>query len=111
MGSIGLLCMWRHQKTARRANKPVRGPLEDSETANCDIDTYCSPRFYPRNRRTPTENWGRILERRPGMIKNRVLLSAVIAAGMAAAVFAADVTGTWTATFDTQVGAQKYTYT
>jgi opacity protein-like surface antigen len=45
------------------------------------------------------------------MIKNRVLLSAVIAAGMAAAVFAADVTGTWTATFDTQVGAQKYTYT
>jgi opacity protein-like surface antigen len=45
------------------------------------------------------------------MIKNRVLLSAVIAAGMAAAVFAADVTGTWTATFDTQIGAQKYTYT
>ena len=45
------------------------------------------------------------------MIKNRVLLSAMIAAGMAAAVFAADVTGTWTATFDTQVGAQKYTYT
>jgi hypothetical protein len=45
------------------------------------------------------------------MFKNRVLLSAVIAAGMAAAVFAADVTGTWTATFDTQLGAQKYTYT
>jgi hypothetical protein len=45
------------------------------------------------------------------MIKNRVLLSAVIVAGMATAVFAADVTGTWTATFDTQIGAQKYTYT
>jgi opacity protein-like surface antigen len=45
------------------------------------------------------------------MIKNRVLLSAVIAAALAAAAFAADVTGIWTATFDTQVGAQKYTYT
>lgn len=29
---------------------------------------------------------------------------------MAAFAFAADVTGTWTATFDTQVGAQAYTY-
>jgi opacity protein-like surface antigen len=45
------------------------------------------------------------------MTKNRVLLSAVIVAAMAAAAFAADVTGTWTATFDTQVGAQKYIYT
>jgi opacity protein-like surface antigen len=45
------------------------------------------------------------------MIKNRILLSAVIAAGLATAVFAADVTGTWTASFDTQVGIQKYTYT
>jgi hypothetical protein len=32
-------------------------------------------------------------------------------AAVAAVAFAADVTGTWTATFDTQVGAQKYTYT
>jgi len=45
------------------------------------------------------------------MTKNRILLSAVIVAAMAAAAFAADVTGTWTATFDTQVGAQKYIYT
>lgn len=45
------------------------------------------------------------------MTKNRILLCAMIVAAMAAMVFAADVTGTWTATFDTQVGAQKYTYT
>ncbi len=41
------------------------------------------------------------------MIKTRILLSAVILAAMAAAAFAADVTGTWTASFDTQVGVQK----
>ena len=45
------------------------------------------------------------------MTRNRVLLSALIVAAMAAALFAADVTGTWTASFDTQVGLQKYTYT
>jgi hypothetical protein len=45
------------------------------------------------------------------MVKHRILTGAVIVAAMAAAVFAADVTGTWTASFDTQVGVQKYTYT
>ena len=45
------------------------------------------------------------------MSKTRLLLSVVIMAAVAAVAFAADVTGTWTATFDTQVGAQKYTYT
>lgn len=30
---------------------------------------------------------------------------------MAAAAWAADVTGTWTATFDTQIGTQSYTFT
>lgn len=45
------------------------------------------------------------------MTQKSILLGAVIVAAMAAAAFAADVTGTWTATFDTQVGAQKYTYT
>jgi len=45
------------------------------------------------------------------MTQKRILLCALIAVAIAAAVFAADVTGTWTATFDTQVGAQKYTYT
>ena len=45
------------------------------------------------------------------MTKNRILFGVLILAAMAAAVFAADVTGTWTATFDTQIGMQKYTYT
>ena len=45
------------------------------------------------------------------MIKRRIGLSAVIVAAMAASAFAADVTGTWTASFDTQVGKQNYTYT
>lgn len=45
------------------------------------------------------------------MVKNKTLIGALIAVAMATAAFAADVTGTWTATFDTQVGAQKYTYT
>lgn len=45
------------------------------------------------------------------MVKNRILRSVVILAAMAAAALAADVTGTWTASFDTQVGVQKYTYT
>jgi hypothetical protein len=35
----------------------------------------------------------------------------VIVAALATAALAADVTGTWTASFDTQVGVQKYTYT
>jgi hypothetical protein len=43
------------------------------------------------------------------MTKQRILLNAVIVAAMAAALLAADVTGTWTASFDTQVGVQKYT--
>src|ERR1041385_3921219 len=41
----------------------------------------------------------------------RILYCAVVLAGMTAAAFAADITGTWTASFDTQVGNQKYTYT
>ena len=45
------------------------------------------------------------------MTKNRILFGALIVAAMAAAAFAADVTGTWTASFETQVGTQKYTYT
>jgi hypothetical protein len=36
------------------------------------------------------------------------LLALIIASTTA---FAADVTGTWTASFDTQVGTQNYTYT
>jgi hypothetical protein len=45
------------------------------------------------------------------MTKQRILFSAVIVAAMAAALLGADVTGTWTASFDTQIGVQKYTYT
>jgi hypothetical protein len=36
---------------------------------------------------------------------------AILAAGMAISAFAADIDGQWTATFDTQVGEQHYTYT
>jgi opacity protein-like surface antigen len=45
------------------------------------------------------------------MTKHRFLLGAVIVAALVTAALAADVTGTWTAAFDTQVGAQQYTYT
>jgi hypothetical protein len=45
------------------------------------------------------------------MTKHRILLGVLMMAAMAAVAFAADVTGTWTASFDTQVGVQKYTYT
>src|SRR6266436_7913550 len=45
------------------------------------------------------------------MTKNRIFLFAVLIAVMASAAFAADATGTWTATFDTQLGPQKYIYT
>jgi D-glucosaminate-6-phosphate ammonia-lyase len=41
----------------------------------------------------------------------RVAKLAVAALLMAAVAFAADVTGTWTASFETQVGPQNYTYT
>ena len=45
------------------------------------------------------------------MTKYRTLFGVLMMAATAAVAFAADVTGTWTASFDTQVGAQKYTYT
>jgi opacity protein-like surface antigen len=41
----------------------------------------------------------------------RFLACAVILIALAAVAAAADVTGTWTASFDTQVGPQSYTYT
>ncbi len=37
-------------------------------------------------------------------------MAAVLALGLTGAVSAADVTGTWTAEFDSQIGVQKYTY-
>ena len=45
------------------------------------------------------------------MMKRRICLVALTAAALATAAFAADVTGTWKASFDTQVGVQNYTYT
>jgi opacity protein-like surface antigen len=45
------------------------------------------------------------------MTQKRILLIGMILAALATAALAADVTGTWTASFDTQVGVQKYTYT
>jgi hypothetical protein len=44
------------------------------------------------------------------MDKNRWMLAVVIGLALTAFAFAADVTGTWTARFDTQVGVQEYTY-
>lgn len=37
--------------------------------------------------------------------------SATAALVMLAPLFGADITGTWTASFDTQIGVQNYTYT
>ena len=39
------------------------------------------------------------------------LLVVALIAGWASALLAADITGTWTASFDTQIGRQDYTYT
>ena len=40
-----------------------------------------------------------------------LILTLVLVLGSAMAALAADVTGTWTAEFDSQVGVQKYVYT
>jgi opacity protein-like surface antigen len=45
-------------------------------------------------------------------MRNRnFVITAALALLATAAAFAADVTGTWTASFETQVGTQNYTYT
>ena len=44
------------------------------------------------------------------MIRNLMLALAVVV-GVAAVASAADVNGTWTAEFDTQIGVQKYVFT
>lgn len=49
------------------------------------------------------ENFGMVTRRTP------VALFGVLA--LAGVAFAADIDGTWTATFDTQIGEQHYTYT
>jgi hypothetical protein len=45
------------------------------------------------------------------MQSRKLSILAALALLAAATTFAADVSGTWTASFDTQVGAQNYTYT
>jgi hypothetical protein len=45
------------------------------------------------------------------MKHQKFLLSLAFVFLMAGSLFGADVTGTWTASFDTQVGVQNYTYT
>jgi hypothetical protein len=45
------------------------------------------------------------------MQHRKIAAIAALALLTASAVFAADVNGTWTASFDTQVGTQNYTYT
>jgi len=44
------------------------------------------------------------------MNTKRWMQAAVLVVALAAFAFAADVTRTWTATFDTQVGSQEYTF-
>ena len=39
-----------------------------------------------------------------------ILMSAVVLCGAAAVAADVDITGTWTASFDTQIGKQDYTY-
>ena len=44
-------------------------------------------------------------------ILRSTLIFAAMAAGLALAAWATDISGQWTATFNTQVGEQHYTYT
>ncbi len=44
------------------------------------------------------------------MIRNRNVVAVIMVLAFAAMTYAADVTGKWTAEFDTQIGVQKYTY-
>ena len=41
----------------------------------------------------------------------RLLISVTALLALVATAFAADISGTWTASFETQVGTQNYTYT
>ena len=43
-------------------------------------------------------------------MRNRWMHAGLLVLALAAFAFAADVTGTWTATFQTDVGVQEYTY-
>jgi hypothetical protein len=45
------------------------------------------------------------------MRMRQLMMAMVLVLGTAVAALAADVTGTWTAEFDTQIGVQKYVFT
>ena len=45
------------------------------------------------------------------MTRTRLLSSLLALALLPLSAFAADISGTWTAAFDTQIGKQEYTYT
>ena len=45
------------------------------------------------------------------MRMRQLILAFALVLGTAVAALAADVTGTWTAEFDTQIGVQKYVFT
>jgi opacity protein-like surface antigen len=44
------------------------------------------------------------------MLKHKIVVLAVLTLTAMVAAYAADVTGKWTAEFDTAIGVQKYTY-
>ena len=44
------------------------------------------------------------------MIRTKALLAIVLSAAVCVVVFAADIAGIWTASFETQIGTQNYTY-
>ena len=44
------------------------------------------------------------------MLQNRIMVLALLALTAVVPSYAADVTGKWTAEFDTAIGVQKYTY-
>ena len=45
------------------------------------------------------------------MIPTRLFLNAILALFLAIPAIAADISGKWTASFETQIGVQNYTYT
>ncbi len=93
----------------------MRGTLGDSDTPDCDIEeTTASEQpeltlILHQKVSSSNKKLKYDLEKETGMTKT--LLGAVIVITMASAALAADVTGTWKASFDTQVGVQNYTYT
>jgi hypothetical protein len=45
------------------------------------------------------------------MTRRMLIVLAIVLFGLTVSTFAADISGQWTASFDTQIGTQNYTYT